>query len=89
MAQGSLATHVGPDTVPTLIGVAEYENPLIDVHSAELIHRIAYVKRRAPPFFWIPRHNHTSSVAQINTADDVVGPRVLAFIRSVTGAASR
>ena len=81
MAQGSMVTHVAPDTVPTLIGVAEYENPLIDVHSAELIHRLAQVKRRAPPFFSLARHNHTSSVAQINTADDLVGPRIVDFIR--------
>jgi len=83
MAQGSMVTHLAPDSVPTLIGVAEYENPLIDVHSAELIHRIAQVKRRAPPFFSIPRHNHTSSVAQINTADDRVGPHILEFVRRV------
>ena len=81
MAQGSMVTHVAPDTLPTLIGVAEYENPLIDVHSAELIHRLAHVKRRAPPFFSLARHNHTSSVAQINTADDLVGPRIVDFIR--------
>jgi acetyl esterase len=81
MAQGSMVTHVAADTVPTLIGVAEYENPLIDVHSAELIHRLAHVQRRAPPFFSLARHNHTSSVAQINTADDLVGPQVLAFMR--------
>jgi acetyl esterase/lipase len=81
MAQGSMVSHVAPDTMPTLIGVAEYENPLIDVHSAELIHRLAHVKRRAPPFFSLARHNHTSSVAQINTADDLVGPRIVDFIR--------
>lgn len=85
MAQGSLATHVTRDTVPTLIGIAEYENPLIDVHSAELIHRLASVQRRAPPFFWLRRHNHTSSVTQINTADDEVGPKVVDFVRSVIG----
>ncbi len=81
MAQGSMVTHVAPDTLPTLIGVAEYENPLIDVHSAELIHRLAHVKRRAPPFFWLARHNHTSSAAQINTGDDLVGARIVEFIR--------
>lgn len=85
MAQGSMVTHVTPDTVPTLIGIAEYENPLIDVHCAELIHRLAHVKRRAPPMFWLPRHNHTSTVAQINTADDLVGPRIVEFVRRVTG----
>jgi acetyl esterase len=82
MAQGSMATHVDADSVPTLVGIAEYENPLIDVHSVELIHRIAQVKRRAPPFFWLRRHNHTSSVAQINTADDIVGPQIAAFVRA-------
>lgn len=82
MAQGSMATHVAPNSVPTLVGIAEYENPLIDVHSAELIHRIAAVKRRAPRFFSLPRHNHTSTVAQVNTADDLVGPQVLAFMRA-------
>jgi acetyl esterase len=81
MAQGSLVTHVDADSMPTLVGVAEYENPLIDVHSAELIHRIAQVKRRAPPFFSLTRHNHTSSMAQINTADDQVGPRIVEFVR--------
>lgn len=85
MAQGSMVTHVTRDSPPTLVGIAEYENPLIDVHSAELIHRIAAVKRRAPPLFWLPRHNHTSSVAQINTADDLVGPRVVQFVRAIAG----
>ena len=86
MRQGSMVTHVTADSVPTLVGVAQYENPLIDVHSAELIWRIAEVKRRAPPFFSLPRHNHTSMVAQIDTADDEVGPRVVAFARSVCAA---
>ena len=80
MEQGSLATHVAPDSVPTMVGIAEYESPLIDVHSAELIHRIAAVQRRASRFFSLPRHNHSSTVAQINTADDLVGPQILDFI---------
>ncbi len=82
MEQGSLATHVAPDSVPTMVGIAEYESPLIDVHSAELIHRIAAVKRRAPRFFSLARHNHSSTVAQINTADDLVGPQILEFMRA-------
>ena len=82
MEQGSLATHVAPDSVPTLVGIAEYESPLIDVHSAELIHRIAAVQRRAPRFFSLARHNHSSTVAQINTADDSVGPQILEFIHA-------
>jgi acetyl esterase len=82
MARASMANHVAPDGVPTLIGIAEYESPLIDVHSVELVHRIAEVKRRAPPFFRLRRHTHSSTVAQINTADDLVGPQIVEFIRS-------
>ncbi|MEP7328444.1 MAG: alpha/beta hydrolase [Betaproteobacteria bacterium] len=85
MAQGSMVTHVTANSVPTLIGVAEYENPLIDVHSAELVHRIAVVQRRAPPHFYLARHNHLSSIAQVNTADDGVGPRVVEFVRRIAG----
>jgi acetyl esterase len=82
MAQASMVRHVARDSVPTLIGMAEYESPLIDVHCVELVHRIAEVKRRAPPFFRLRRHTHSSTVAQINTADDLVGPQIVEFIRA-------
>ena len=83
MEQGSLVTHLHPGVPPTLVGFAEYESALIDLHCIELIHRLTMLRRRSPPFFRLARHNHTSTVAQIDTADDQVGPRILDFIRSV------
>ena len=80
MAEGSAVNHVGEHAPPTMFAVAQYENPLIDVHCAELFHRVAQVRRRAPRFVWLPRHNHTSIVAHFNTADDLLGQHVLQFI---------
>jgi acetyl esterase/lipase len=74
-------SHIDRDSVPTLVAWAEYENPLIDVYCAELVHRIAAAKRRAPPLVWLRGHNHASIFAHFNTAEDHLGQAVLEFIR--------
>jgi acetyl esterase/lipase len=80
MAAGSAVNHVHRDAPPTMIAVAQYENPLIDVHCVELLSRLTQARRRSPRFVWLPRHNHTSIVAHFNTAEDVLGRHVLEFI---------
>lgn len=70
----------GPESVPTLIAIAEYESPLIDVYCLELAYRLAEAKRKAPPFLQLRGHNHISIVAHINTPDDTLGKAMLAFI---------
>jgi len=77
----SAVTHVTPDSVPTMIAVAEYENPLLDLHCAELCYRLAAAKRRAPRTVWLAGHNHTSVIAHFNTAEDRLGREILEFIR--------
>jgi acetyl esterase len=81
LEDGSVVTHVSADSVPTMIAVAEYENPLIDVHCLELAHRLAAAKRRAPRMVWLAGHNHTSTIAHFNTAEDRLGREILEFIR--------
>jgi acetyl esterase/lipase len=76
----SPVSHVGADSVPTLVAWAEYENPLIDLHCAELVHRLAAAKRRSPPVFWLRGHNHTSAIGHINTAEDDLGRALLEFV---------
>jgi acetyl esterase/lipase len=76
----SAVSHVDAESVPTFIAMAEYENPLIDVYCTELAYRLAAAKRRAPPLLWLKGHNHTSMIAHINTAEDVLGRAMLAFI---------
>jgi acetyl esterase len=76
----SPVSHVGADSVPTFVAWGEYENPLIDLHCAELVHRLAIAKRRTPPMFWLRGHNHTSTIGHINTAEDDLGRALLDFI---------
>ena len=81
----SSVTHVDAASPPTLIAIAQYENPLIDLHCTELAHRLAQAKRRAPPFVWLRGHNHTSAIAHLNTAeDDELGRALLDFIAHPT-----
>lgn len=80
MVAGSAVNHVGANSVPTLIAVAEYENPLIDVHCVELYSRLTQARRRAPPFMWLRGHNHTSMICHFNTAEDALGQQILAFM---------
>lgn len=76
----SAVMHVSAESVPTMIAVAEYENPLLDVHCAELFHRLAEAKRRAPRMVWLGGHNHTSVIAHFNTAEERLGREILEFI---------
>lgn len=76
----SSVNHVDAASPPTFIAVAQYENPLIDLHCVELAHRLAEAKRRAPPFLWLRGHNHTSSIAHLNTAENLLGRALLDFI---------
>ena len=80
-ADASAVTHVSPGSVSTMIAIGEYENPLLDVHCAELFHRLAAAKRRAPRFVWLAGHNHTSVIAHFNTAEDRLGREMLEFIQ--------
>lgn len=80
LEEGSAVTYVGADSVRTMIAIAEFDNPLLDVHCAELFYRLAAAKRRAPPMVHLAGHNHTSIVAHINTADDRLGRAILDFV---------
>jgi acetyl esterase len=73
-------THVDATSVPTFIATAEFENPLIDVYCLELAYRLAAAKKMAPPFYWLKGHNHTSTIAHFNTAEDALGRACLAFM---------
>jgi acetyl esterase len=80
LAEVSPVTHVDEGSVATFVAWAEFENPLLDVHCAELCFRLAQAKRRAPPSMWLRGHNHTSSIAHIDTAEDALGLAMLDFI---------
>ena len=66
-------TYAAASRLPVFIAIAEYENPLLDVYGAETLHRIAVARGHAPRFLRLPRHNHISIVAHINTEEDTLG----------------
>ncbi len=78
----SPVSHVDSSSVPTFVAWAEYENPLIDVHCAELVFKLSAAKKRTPPVVWLRGHNHSSIVAHINTAEDTLGHAIRQFIEN-------
>jgi acetyl esterase/lipase len=76
----SPVSHIGADSVPTFVAWGEFENPMLDLHCAELVHRLAQARRRSPPMCWLRGHNHTSTIGHINTAEDDLGRAMLDFI---------
>jgi acetyl esterase len=76
----SPVSHVDAGSVPTLVAWGEYENPLIDIHCAELVFRLSQAKRRSPPTVWLRGHNHTSTMAHIGTDDELLGEALLDFV---------
>jgi acetyl esterase len=81
----SALSHVDAGSIPTFVAWGEYENPLIDVHCAELVYRLGRAKRRTPPMMWLKGHNHTSTIAHFNTAEDDLGRAILAFMAESRG----
>jgi hypothetical protein len=81
----SPVTHAAASPLPVFLAIAEYENPLLDVYGAEALHRISAARGRAPRFLRLPRHNHISIVAHVNTDEDVLGSEMLDFLTNECG----
>jgi acetyl esterase len=73
--------HAAASALPVMIGIAEFENPLLDLYGLELAHRIAMARRRAPRFMRLAGHNHISILAHFNTVEDNLGREIVEFTR--------
>jgi acetyl esterase len=78
--QLSPLVHGARSALPVFIAIAEYENPYLDVYGAELFYRIATARGRAPRFLRLPRHNHISLVAHLNSEEDILGSEIRDFL---------
>ena len=85
----SPVTYAATSQLPVFLAIAEYENPLLDVYGAEALHRIAVARGRAPRFLRLPRHNHISIVAHVNTDEDVLGAEMRDFFATECAGAGR
>lgn len=81
----SPVTHAARLSVPTLVAVAEHENPWLDVYAMEFCHRVGLARGRSPQLAWVPEHNHTSIVAHLDAGDgdEGFGRQLLSFARSL------
>lgn len=80
----SPVSYAGASQLPVFLAIAEYENPLLDVYGAETLHRIAVARGRASRFLRLPRHNHISIVAHVNTEEDTLGAEMRDFFATLT-----
>lgn len=94
---GRVAQYFGPDPslypdrspvnfgaqspLPTFIVTAEFDNPFLDVYSAELFAKMCAARSKCPRFLRMTGHNHQSTTASLDTADDQLGSEVIDFIR--------
>ncbi|MEJ6004019.1 alpha/beta hydrolase [Paucibacter sp. AS339] len=78
---GSAVSHAARLKVPTLLAVAEFENPWLDVYAAEFCHRAGLALGRIPRLICVPEHNHTSIVAHLDIGDEdrLFGQQLLDF----------
>jgi acetyl esterase len=66
--------------LPTFIVIAEFDNRFLDMYSAELFTKMCVARSKCPRFLRLVGHNHQSTTASINTADDQLGQEILDFI---------
>lgn len=78
----SPVTHAARLDLPTLVAIAEYENPHLDAYGAEFFHRALQAGVPGLRFVQVPGHNHTSIVAHLDTADRSFGPALIDFLGS-------
>jgi acetyl esterase/lipase len=80
LAVRSPVTHAHRCLIPTFIGIAEFENRLLDQYGLEFALEVARATGRMPRVVQCPHHNHTSIVAHFGTADEALGQAILEFI---------
>jgi predicted esterase len=78
--QCSVVNMIGDNFVETMIAIAEFENPLIDIHCIELAHKISQIKNKSPRISWLEGHNHTSIIGSLDTDDTRLASSILSFM---------
>ena len=80
-AERSPVSYGAQSALPTFIVIAEFDNPFLDVYSAELFAKMCAARSRCPRFLRLVGHDHKSTTASLNTADNLLGQEIIDFIR--------
>lgn len=76
----SPVTYADRCDMPLFIGLAQFENPLLDLYGLEFAHRVAMTTRRAPRVLQLPGHNHNSMCSHFDTGEEILGRAILEFM---------
>jgi len=76
----SCVAHAARADMPVFVGIAEHENPYLDVYGLEFAHRVAAQRRQAPRVVRLMHHNHISLISHMGTEEDVLGREIRDFI---------
>jgi acetyl esterase/lipase len=81
-AERSAINHINDGVkLPVFLVATEYDNPGLDVTSAELFAALCKRDGACPRFTRLLYHNHISEIAAFNTADEQLGRQILDFMR--------
>ncbi|QGS32675.1 alpha/beta hydrolase [Cupriavidus metallidurans] len=70
--------------VPLMVAFAEFENPYLDLYALQYAARVREAQGRSPRVVQVARHNHTSIVAHLGTADTTLSQTLSEFLETVT-----
>lgn len=76
----SAVNHIERCRWPVFVVIAEHENRYLDSYGLEFASRLGMVRGEAPRVVQMLGHNHTSTVAHFNTAEDWLGRQLLEFL---------
>ena len=80
----SPVTYAQCSALPTMVVIAEYDNPLLDLYGLEFAWRLAQSRGHAPRFLQMPNHNHMSIMAHFNSGEEILGRQILTFFEAAT-----
>jgi acetyl esterase/lipase len=75
--------HVNDSKLPLLLVTAEFDDPPRGADTHELAAAICARDSKCPPFLWLAGHNHLTEFHSIDTPDDRLGARIIAFVRTI------
>ena len=74
--------HLGGNTVPLFVVMAEYDPPGLEEHSVDLFAALCKRDQHCPRFTRVLGHNHLSTSLHLNTEDGSLGPEIIDFIET-------
>jgi acetyl esterase/lipase len=82
-ASRSTVDALAASDVPCLFTVCEFDPPEFQRQAAQAVQARVALRGAWPPFAWLAGHNHLSSVLQVGSDVDTLGPAMRAFIDRV------